>query len=53
VECVCGRVELLTAAMLRTAGTPEHQIIILLKRQLCCRECDEKGRVGVSIRWAD
>lgn len=53
VECLaCGRVELLTGAMLKTAGVPEHQVIVGLKRLFRCRECDEKGRVDVSIRWA-
>jgi hypothetical protein len=51
VECVCGHTERLTAAMLRTAGLPEYEIIVRLQRRFRCRECDEKGRVDVSIRW--
>jgi hypothetical protein len=53
VVCACGHSELLTAAMLRTAGVAEHQRIVQLQRQMRCRECDEKGKADVSIRWAD
>ena len=52
VECLCGHVERLTGAMLRTAGLSEHEPIRGLNRQLRCRECDAKGKVDVSIRWA-
>ena len=52
VECVCGHTELLTAAMLRTAGLPEYEIIVRLQRRFRCRLCDERGKVDVSIRWA-
>lgn len=52
VECVCGHDELLTAAMLRTAGLSDHEFIKLIGRRLRCRECDAKGKADVSIRWA-
>jgi hypothetical protein len=53
VECLaCGHVQTLTGAMLRTAGLPDYQPILDLKRRRRCRECDEKGRVDVSIKWA-
>jgi hypothetical protein len=52
VECVCGHSKLLTVAMLRTARVPEYQKILGLQRQMRCRECDEKGKVAVSVRWA-
>jgi hypothetical protein len=52
VECVCGHTALLTPAMLRTAGLPEYEIIVQLKRRMRCRECDERGKVVVSVRWA-
>jgi hypothetical protein len=51
VECVCGHAELLTAAMLRTAGLPEHTVIVDLQRRMRCRECDERGKVVVSLVW--
>jgi hypothetical protein len=52
VEWVCGHTELLTAAMLATAGLPPYEIIVHLAPRMRCRECDEKGRVVVSIRWS-
>jgi hypothetical protein len=51
VECICGHNELLTAAMLATAGVKEFQNILDLQYKLRCRECDRRGRVVVSIRW--
>ena len=49
VECACGRTELLTAAMLATAGmAPKRKVFDLGLRQRC-RERDEKGRAVVSI----
>ena len=53
VECVCGHTELLTASMLRTAGLPEHEIIVRLQPRMRCRECDAKGRAILSITWSD
>ena len=50
IECVCGHVERLTGAMLRTAGLSEHEPIRGLNGRLRCRECDAKGKVDVSIR---
>ena len=51
VECVCGHTELLTAMMLRTAGAAEHRKILDLQTHMRCRECDELGKVVVSIKW--
>jgi hypothetical protein len=52
VECSCGHTELLTARMLATAGVaPDHKILDLSGR-LRCRDCDERGRTVVSVRWA-
>jgi hypothetical protein len=51
VECTCGHTEMLTAAMLRTAGLPEYQHIVQLQRRMRCGECDAKGRVDVSVQW--
>jgi hypothetical protein len=52
VECVCGHIEMLTVAMLRTAGLSDHEPIRGLHSRLRCRECDEKGEVDLSIFWA-
>jgi len=52
VECACGRVEHLTAAMLTTGGVlPDSKVQDLVTR-MRCRECDEKGRAVIAIRWA-
>jgi hypothetical protein len=51
VECVCRHVMTLTAAMLTTAGVKVHELILDLQHKLRCRECDERGKVLVSVRW--
>jgi hypothetical protein len=52
VECICGHRELLTAAMLATAGVKPFQNILDLEYKLRCRECDRRGRVVISIKWS-
>jgi len=53
VECICGHTERLTATMLTTAGVgPDEKVQDLLNR-IRCRQCDEKGRGLISIRWAE
>jgi hypothetical protein len=48
VECnACRHSELLTAAMLLTAGLPPHAVIVDLERRMRCRECDARGRVSI------
>jgi hypothetical protein len=42
----------LTASMLTTAGVEPREPILDLQYRLRCRECDERGKVLVSIRWA-
>jgi hypothetical protein len=44
---------MLTGTMLRTAGLSEHEPIRGINRWLRCRECDAKGKVELSIEWAD
>jgi hypothetical protein len=52
VECnACCHGELLTSAMLGTAGLSPHPIIIDLERRMRCRECDARGHVDISVRW--
>jgi len=51
IECVCGHTERLTAAMLKQAGVKAYDRIMDLSPKLRCRECDERGKVLVSIRW--
>ena len=51
VECACGHAEMLTPTMLATAGVAPETRVLGLERRLRCRECDERGRVVVSVRW--
>jgi hypothetical protein len=51
VECPCGHTELLTAAMLMTAGVAPDRKVADLSRRMLCWECDEPGRAVVSISW--
>jgi hypothetical protein len=50
VRCGCGHEELLSAAMLATAGLPPYTKVLALKRRLKCRECRWKGRAEVIVR---
>jgi hypothetical protein len=51
VECACGHSELLTAAMLATAGVEPYRKVLDLGARMRCRECDERGRAAVSVSW--
>jgi len=51
IVCVCGHIQRLTAAMLITAGTARDCKVQDLASRTRCRECDEKGRAVISIRW--
>jgi hypothetical protein len=53
IECACGHGETATAGMLSTAGVEELTLIRDLQRRFRCRVCDQKGRVDISIKWAD
>jgi len=55
VECMaCSHDELLPPDKLRIKGVPlpPDTRVLDLERMLRCRECDVRGRVAVSIRWA-
>jgi hypothetical protein len=39
--------------MLTTAGLPGYENILNLQRRMRCWECDQKGKVIVSIKWSD
>ena len=52
VECACGHIERLTPAMLTTAGIRRDAKVQGLGSRMRCRECFEKGRAVISIRWA-
>jgi len=53
LECVCGHSEVLTHAMLATAGVRPSDKLLDLAPRLRCRECDVRGKVVVSVRWAE
>jgi hypothetical protein len=44
---------MLTATMLKAAGVQHQTFVRDLGRKMRCRECDERGNVDVSVRWAD
>jgi len=49
---ICGHTERLTTAMLTTAGIKPDRKVQDLGSRRRCRDCDEKGRAVISIRWA-
>ena len=56
VECIaCGHDELLAPDVLRIKGVPlpPYTPVLDLECRLRCRTCDVRGRVAVSIRWAE
>jgi hypothetical protein len=52
IECACGHVARLMAAMLGTAGVPPHFKLLDLEHRLKCQSCRWRGRADVSIQWA-
>jgi hypothetical protein len=53
VECACGHIEELSAAMLATAGVKPYTKVLDLRRRLKCKSCRWKGRAEVSVRWGN
>jgi hypothetical protein len=49
---ICVHNELLTAAMLATAGVPPEAKVLGLRRRLKCRSGRWRGRADVSVEWA-
>jgi hypothetical protein len=45
VNCACGHGQPLTA------GVEPYRKVLDLGARMRCRECDERGRVVVSVRW--
>jgi hypothetical protein len=52
VDCACGHIDRLIAAMLTAAGVMPDSKVQDLGRRVRCRECDRRGRAMISIRWA-
>jgi hypothetical protein len=50
IECTCGRIALISVAGL---GLPPYLRVLELKRRLMCENCGERGKVDLSIVWAD
>ena len=51
-ERIGGQTETLRAAMLATAGVGPERKVLDLGARVRCRECDERRKVVVSVRWA-
>jgi hypothetical protein len=52
VECDCGHVQLLPGSYFVSGKVPGYTRIMGLEKRLRCRECDDRGKVVVSIRWS-
>jgi hypothetical protein len=52
VECTCGHTQLLTKSMLQRYGLQPEDLLMDLVPRPRCRQCDERGRVTISIKWA-
>jgi hypothetical protein len=54
VECVCGHSEMVPRIGLVVGmRLPASMKVLDLQSRFRCRECDRKGSVSLSIRWAD
>lgn len=55
VECVaCGHDETIPrSGLLVGLRLPAHMRVLDLQSQFRCRECDRRGSVSISIKWAD
>jgi hypothetical protein len=53
IECACGRVELVPGnGLAERTRLPPYTPVVDLEARLRCRECNAKGKVVVSVRWA-
>ena len=52
-ECVCGRDLLIPpSSLLNGLRLPPATRVLDLKQRLRCRECDQRGKAIVSIKWS-
>ena len=52
VQCACGHEALIhPAALTQSLRLAPYEKIVGLAPRLRCRECDERGKVVVSVRW--
>jgi len=53
VECVCGHSEMIPRVGLAVGWRlPPYTRVLDLERRFRCRECDRRGSVSLSIKWA-
>ena len=53
VQCVCGHDLLIPPiGLLQGWRVPPYTPVLDLERRFRCRECDQRGKVVLSIRWA-
>lgn len=53
VRCVCGHEDLLPASgFIQGMRLHPRTCVLDLAPKMRCRECDRKGSVNVSVRWA-
>ena len=54
VKCACGHDELIPpVGLLQGWRLPPCTPVLDLERRFRCRECDARGKVVLSIKWAD
>ena len=51
IECPCGHNAAICPAALPALGLSPDQRIIDLAPRLRCRQCDQRGRADVSVKW--
>jgi hypothetical protein len=52
VECTCSHTQLLTRSMLERYHPQPRERIMELGSRMRCRQCDARGKVSISIKWA-
>jgi hypothetical protein len=50
IDCQCGRIAFITV---HGRGQPGYKLIRDLRPLLLCENCDERGKVELTIIWAD
>jgi hypothetical protein len=54
VKCACGHEQLIApVALTQSLKLAPDDRILNLEKRLRCRECDQRGRVLVGIRWSE
>jgi hypothetical protein len=54
IECRCGRTELVPGyGLADRIRLPPYTPVLNLETRLRCKECDQRGKVVLSIQWAE